>query len=132
MKKIIKKIKIRHIRQVFIYGLVGVVALVTQLFTYLTLCKLKMYPLYANFIGGILGVLVGYKGHTQYTFEKTHKFSRREFVKYILTSIIGIFINSISVYLLIDIFKYGSNIGIIPMLLTPGVTFIINKFWAFK
>ncbi|MCE2705473.1 MAG: GtrA family protein [Proteobacteria bacterium] len=132
MKKIIKKIKVRHIKQVLIYGLVGVAALVTQLVSYLFLCKLNMYPLYANFTGGVLGVLVGYKGHTKYTFERTHKFSHQEFIKYIITAIIGILINSLGVYILVNVLKYSSSVAVLPMLATPGITFIINKFWAFK
>ena len=132
MKKIIKKIKRHHIKQVIIYGIVGVVAFIVQASFYLILCRLHMYPVYATIIGCSAGMLVGYKGHTKYTFEKTHKFSHKEFIKYLITSLIGLAINSVGVYVLVTLLKYHSDMGIIPMIIAPVITFLISKFWAFK
>ncbi len=132
MKAIIKKIKRHHIKQVIVYGVVGVAALLVQVVLYFILCRLSVNPLYANFIGNGMGVIVGYKGHTKFTFERTHKFSQKEFIKYVVTALIGLAINSISVYVLVTLLKYHSDVGLIPMFITPGITFLISKFWAFK
>ncbi len=132
MKAIIKKIKRHHIKQVIIFGMVGVAALLVQVVLYFVLCRLSLNPLYATFIGNGMGMIVGYKGHTKFTFERTHKFSHKEFIKYVVTSLIGLAINSTGVYLLVTLLKYHSDVGLIPMFITPVVTFLISKFWAFK
>ncbi|MFN8770383.1 MAG: GtrA family protein [Neisseriaceae bacterium] len=132
MKKILKRIKRRHIKQLIIYGIVGVVALIVQMILYLVLCRLHLNPLYANLIGAGAGMVVAYKGHVRYTFEKNHKFSKSEFAKYVITALIGIAFNSTGIYLLVQVLKYHSDIGVIPVMLTPLLTFVINKFWSFR
>ena len=132
MKTIIKKIKHHHIKQVAIYGIVGVVALVVQTVLYMVLCRLHMYPLYAIIIGCSAGMVVGYIGHTRYTFTRTHKFSHKEFIKYVATALFSLAFNSSSVYILVAVLKYHSDIGIIPMIIAPALTFLISKFWVFK
>ncbi|MBY0378966.1 MAG: GtrA family protein [Burkholderiales bacterium] len=132
MKKIIKKIHRRHIKQVLVYGVVGLVALVVQMSLYLILCRVGLFPLYATLIGAVIGMFVAYCGHVRYTFEKKHKFSKSEFIKYILTACFGVLFNIVSVYILITLLKLHSDFGVIPMILSPGITFIINKFWSFK
>lgn len=132
MKKIIKKIKRRHIKQLIVYGVVGVVALIIQMALYLVLCRLNMNPLYANLIGAGVAMVVAYKGHIKYTFKKEHKFLRSEFIKYVITALFGIAFNTAGVYLLVKVLAYHSDAGVIPMILTPFLTFIINKLWSFK
>ena len=132
MKTIIKKIKRHHVKQIALYGVVGVVALVVQTVLYMVLCRLHMYPLYATFIGCGVGMVVGYIGHTRYTFARTHKFSHKEFMKYVVTALFSFAFNSACVYILVTVLKYHSDIGIIPMVIAPLLTFLISKFWVFK
>ena len=132
MKQIIRSIKKHHLRQFCIYGIVGVCALVLQMLIYIGLCKTRMHPLIATIISSFVGMIVAYKGHVKFTFEKEHQFNKKEFIKYTITSILGMLFNLVSVYFLVTIKKCHPDIGIIPMMLTPAVTFIINKFWAFK
>lgn len=132
MKKIIKRIKRRHIKQLVTYGVIGVIALSVQMAVYLSLCHLHLTPVYANLIGAAIGMILAYKGHVKYTFNRQHKFSRDEFIKYVATSIFGIIFNSAGVYLLVNMLRYHSDFGVIPMIMTPGITFIINKLWSFR
>jgi putative flippase GtrA len=132
MKTIIKKVRKKHIKELALYGIIGVIALFTQMFIYTILCYFKIIPLVSSIFGSISGMILGYFGHTKYTFKKIHKFSHKEFIKYIITGIICLSINSISVYVLTDLFNYSSHIGLLPMFLTPLMSFLISKFWAFK
>ncbi len=132
MKQIIKSIKNRHLRQLCIYGLVGIFALILQILIYIVLCHTKIYSLIATIISSFVGMIVAYRGHVKFTFEKKHQFNKKEFIKYTITSILGMLFNVISVHFLVNIKKFHPDIGIIPMMLTPAITFIINKFWAFK
>ena len=132
MKAIIKKIRKKHLKQIILYGVIGVIALLLQMLVYTSLCYLKLIPSIASIFGSISGMIFGYFGHTKYTFEKTHKFSHKEFIKYIITGVICLSINGVSIYILTNILNYSSHIGLLPMFLTPLISFIISKFWAFK
>ncbi|TXH56956.1 MAG: GtrA family protein [Bacteroidia bacterium] len=126
-----KKIKSHHMRELFVYGLVGVAALVVQVGLYTLLCKIGSRPLNANFVGWVFGLVVAYFGHTKLTFRRTHHFSRAEFIKFILGSLTGLAINSLGVFVLVHLLKFSPMVGVIPQLFSPAVTFLISKFWAF-
>ena len=132
MKQIIKSIKSRHLKQLCIYGVVGICALILQMLIYIVLCQIKIHPLIATIISSFIGMIFAYKGHVKFTFEKAHQFNKKEFIKYTITSIIGMLFNAISVYFLVNIKRCHPDIGIVPMMLTPALTFVVNKFWAFK
>ncbi len=132
MKTIIKIIRQKNIREVILYVVIGLLALLIQMGFYTILCYFNLLPSIASILGSISGMVFGYFGHTKYTFERTHRFSHKEFIKYIITGVICLFINSISVYIITNILHYNSYIGLLPMFLTPILSFLIVKFWAFK
>lgn len=132
MKQIIKKVKLHHVRQIAIYGVVGLTALAAQSVSYLILCDIHISPLLANVVGNVLGMILSYHGHTRYTFARKHRFERAEFMKYGATSLIGLGISSLGIYIVVHLLKLNSSLGVIPMALTPGITFLISKFWAFR
>jgi putative flippase GtrA len=132
MKTIVKIIRKKHIREIILYGIIGILALIVQMGCYTFLCQLKLMPSIASIIGSIAGMVFGYFGHTRYTFQRTHKFSHHEFIKYIITGIICLAINTLSVYIITDLLKYSSHAGLLPMFITPFISFLISKFWAFK
>lgn len=132
MRRIIQRVRRRHIKEVVVYGLVGVTALITQAITYSILCGIKMPPLLANFIGTMFGMGVSYYGHTRFTFQKTHHFSHQEFIKFIITTFVGLAISSFGIYIIVNLFKLNSYFGLLPMVMTPGITFLISKFWVFR
>lgn len=132
MRQIIKKVRLHHVRQVAIYGVVGLTALAAQMVAYLLLCDVHVAPLLANVVGNGLGMVLSYHGHTRYTFARNHRFEQAEFMKYCATSLIGLGVSSLGIYIVVHVLKLNSSLGIIPMVLTPGVTFLISKFWAFR
>jgi putative flippase GtrA len=132
MKHIIKKIELRHALEVLTYLLVGGSAWVVQTIVYILLVKIAIFPSIAMILGSFSGMVVSYFGHTKYTFKKTHKFSHKEFIKFMVTSIIGLGINVSGVRIITKILLLNPNYAIIPTIFTPAITFIISKFWAFK
>lgn len=132
MKKLIKKVRPHHFREIFIYGMVGGMAWVVQTVMYLLLTRVSIFPSVAMIIGTAGGSIVSYFGHTRFTFQKEHKFSRSEFIKFIVTSIIGVCINIGGVRLITKVLLLHSDYAVIPTIFTPLVTFLISKFWAFK
>lgn len=132
MKKIIKKVKRKHAVELLTYALVGGSAWLMQTIIYFAAIKVHIFPSVSMILGNFGGFLVSYFGHVKFTFKRTHKFSRSEFIKFAVTSIIGLVFNVCGVRIVTKVLLWGPELGVLPTILTPGITFLISKFWAFK
>src|SRR3990167_6152946 len=132
MRKLIKKVKRRHAIEIFTYGCVGGASWVVQTIMYVALMKIHIFPSVSMIIGNFSGFIVSYFGHVRFTFKRTHRFSHTEFIKFSITSIIGLCINVSGVRIITKIFHLHPGYAIIPTIFTPGITFLISKLWAFK
>ena len=132
MKKIIKKVHRRHAIELFTYAFVGGSAWVVQTLVYYAAIKISIYPSVSMILGNFAGMVVAYFGHVKFTFKRSHKFSHKEFIKYVVTSIIGLCFNVLCVRIMTKVFEVDAVYAVLPTLLTPLLTFVISKFWAFK
>ncbi len=132
MKNIIKKVHRRHAIQLLTYGFVGGGAFVVQTIVYFIALKVDIFPSVAMILGNFAGMIFAYFGHITFTFKKTHKFSHKEFVKYVLTAVVGLIINVLAVRVMTKEFYLDPKYAVLPTLITPAITFFISKFWAFK
>ncbi|MBP9742589.1 MAG: GtrA family protein [Burkholderiales bacterium] len=132
MKKIIKKIHRRHALQILTYGCVGGGAWITQTIVYFMAISGHIFPSVAMILGNFAGMIVAYFGHVRFTFKRKHKFSHKEFVRFLATSIFGLCFNVIGVRVMTKIFLLDPHWAILPTIITPLLTFLISKFWAFK
>ena len=132
MKKIIEKVHRRHAIEVLTYGVVGGGAFVVQTIIYFMALKINIFPSISMILGNFAGMLFAYFGHVRFTFKRTHKFSHKEFVKYVATAIIGLVINVLAVRIMTKVFELDPKYAVLPTLITPGITFFISKFWTFK
>ena len=113
------------------YGVVGGSAWITQSIVYFVLIHVKCYPAPAMMLGNFMGMLVAYGGHVRFTFKRTHRFSRSEFIKFMITSLIGLGINILGVRIVTHNLHLHPKYAIIPTMLTPLITYLISKFWTF-
>ncbi|MCC2625296.1 MAG: hypothetical protein K0R14_1169 [Burkholderiales bacterium] len=132
MKQAIKKINRKHVRELFVYGMVGGVSWVVQTVLYVLLIRAHVFPSISMMIGCFAGFVTAYFGHIRFTFKKSHKFSHSEFMKFLVTSGVGFIINVGGVRFIIKVLELDPHYGIIPTIFTPGITFLISKFWVFK
>lgn len=121
----------KHFREMLIYGFVGIAALVVQDLIYLIAPHFGVYPTVAMIIGNFAGMFIAYFGHTKFTFKK-HRFSKREFIKFGVTSCVGLIINAGGVRIITKVLMLDHLWGLIPTFISPIVTFLISKFWAFR
>lgn len=123
----------KHIRELVIYGIVGIAALVIQDIIYWAGHRYwGIYPTVAMMLGTTVGMFVSYFGHTKFTFQKTHRFSHSEFVKFAVTAGVGLVINAGGVRVITKVFMMSPEWGLLPTFIAPIITFVISKFWAFK
>lgn len=128
----VKKIKRKHIREIAIYGMVGLTALFFQDLVYWVSHRyFHVFPSVSMILGSTVGMFVAYYGHIKFTF-KRHRFSKREFTKFMITSMIGLCINVGGVRILTKVFMLAPEYGVIPTFITPFISFLISKFWAFR
>ena len=132
MKRIIKKVHRRHAIELFTYAFVGGSAWVVQTAIYFAAIKIHIFPSISMILGNIGGMIVAYFGHVRFTFKRTHKFSHKEFMKYLVTSIIGLCFNVACVRITTKVFVFDPALAVLPTIFTPLLTFLISKFWAFK
>lgn len=105
---------------------VGVYALVALVF--------RWHPQLGNFLAYVVAVATGYFMHSSWSFkghgsERTHATKLR----FITVSVISYALNSLWVWLLYTHLGLGRAAPIVPMLLvTPAVTFVLNRQWVFR
>ena len=64
--------------------------------------------------------------------EKKERYSKREFVKFVITSGLGLLINVGGVRFITKVLLLSPVWGLAPTFVTPFITFLISKFWAFR
>lgn len=121
----------KHIIEIIVYGIVGVIAWSCQTIIYIFLVDLKIFPSIAMILGYLAGFIVAYMGHVKYTFKK-ERFHHKEFTKYFIVAAVGLVLNVSMVRVITKVLLLNPKLVIIPTLITPLITFLISKFWAFK
>lgn len=125
------KIKAKHIREIIIYIIVGLAAWATQSLLYIVFVDFGLFPSVAMIIATLLAFLVSYTGHVFFTF-RVKTFIFKQFIKSLSNALFTILINVIIVRLITKVLLLNPHYAIFPTLLTPGISFLISKFWVFK
>lgn len=105
---------------------VGVYALVALVF--------RWHPQIGNLLAYVVAVGSGYLMHSRWSFrDHGGKRTRSTQVRFIIVSLISYALNSLWVWLLFTHLDLGRAAPIVPMLLvTPVVTFALNRQWVFR
>lgn len=124
--------------QVAQFGAVGLSAAVTHVAIFSALLEFEiMPPVAANTVGFAVAFLVSFFGHFKFTFGAQTKDldragQRAAFAKFIAVALIGYLLNTLAVYLIIDVYNLHYLFSVAVMLtVVPAVVFAISKFWAF-
>ena len=128
IKKHVRKIyQNKYGREMIVYAMVGICALIVQDILYVLLPRFGVFPTVAMIIGNFAGMFVSYYGHSKFTFKKS-AFSKREFIKFTIVSAIGLLINASGVRLITKVLMLNHLWGLLPTFITPAITFLISKF----
>lgn len=94
----------------------------------------RWHPQLGNFLAYVVAVATGYVMHSQWSFrghggDRTHTTK----VRFAVVSLISYALNTFWVWLLFTYLHLGRGAPIVPMLLvTPFVTFSLNRYWVFR
>lgn len=128
---------VKIIRQGGKFGIVGLLATATHVGLIVVLVEwFGWRPLHANFAAFGIAFLVSFFGHYRWTFADQIAAGpdswRGPFLRFIVTAVTGLALNSLIVFLVVDAFgiSYFYALGLM-VTVVPGILFLIGKFWAF-
>ena len=123
----------QNVEEVFRFGIVGLVVLVSYYFSLLFLIEvIKIHYLTSNIITVCITSIISFIGHKYITFHSHNKPSLQEIILFIIQAIVSFFVSSLilySGYLL----KLETRISALAVVITiPIINFFIMKFLVFK
>ena len=115
------------------FGLVGVLNTIINWILFILLDSIGVYYIISNIIAYGISTLNSYLWNSKWVFKYTGDNVNQTTFKFITLNIIGLVLNTIILFLLVDIIKLPK---IIALIIATGVVMIlnyfINKLWVFK
>lgn len=132
---------VKVVGQYIKFGLIGVLATVVHIGLFITLIEwFQMWEILANLIAYCTAVVVSFLGNSLWTFkaqryarEKTVSVFRSQLIRFWITSLVGLLLNTIIIFVVIDIWQSPYYYAVALMVtLTPILIFVISKLWVFR
>lgn len=115
------------------FGLVGVLNTIINWILFILLNSMGIYYIISNIIAYSISTLNSYLWNSKWVFKYTGDNVNQTTFKFIILNIIGLVLNTIILFLLVDIIKLPK---IIALIIATGIVMIlnyfINKLWVFK
>ena len=115
------------------FGLVGVLNTIINWILFILLNSMGIYYIITNIIAYSISTLNSYLWNSKWVFKYTGDNVNQTTFKFIILNIIGLVLNTIILFLLVDIIKLPK---IIALIIATGIVMIlnyfINKLWVFK
>ena len=115
------------------FGLVGVLNTIINWILFILLNSMGVYYIISNIIAYSISTLNSYLWNSKWVFKYTGDNVNQTTFKFLTLNIIGLVLNTIILFLLVDIIKLPK---IIALIIATGVVMIlnyfINKLWVFK
>ena len=119
------------------FGAVGITATVTHITSFVLWIEIVgMSPLWANLAAFCGAFIVSFVGHLGWTFrdQRTSEDAswRSAFAKFVFVALVGLTLNSLVVFLVVDVLSLSYVYAIVLMVaVVPACIFLLSKFWAF-
>lgn len=129
-----KIINNKNFRQFIKFSFVGASGtLVDWIFYFILTRWFHLFYLIAKTISFVIAAINNYILNRKWTFRSQEKNITKEFIKFLIVSLVGLAFNTLIMYIVVDKLRYNDFIGLI--LATAIVmfwNFLANKFWTFK
>lgn len=115
------------------FGLIGVLNTLINWILFILLNSFGVYYIISNVIAYSISTLNSYLWNSKWVFKYNEDNVKETSFKFIVLNIIGLTLNTIILYLLVDIVRLNK---LIALVITTGIVMIlnyfINKLWVFK
>ena len=121
-------------KQIIKFGIVGGLAFIIDYGIYTLLSQLLgIYYILASIISFSISVIFNYILSIKWVFDVTKKQTTKDFIIFIVLSVIGLIINSIILYICVELFNIHDMIGkIIATIIVMVYNFITRKIFIEK
>lgn len=131
MLKLYKKYK-----EIINYLIAGILTTIVSILSYeLFKNVFHVHYIISNIISWIIAVTFAYIINSKFVFEsnKKNKEKIKEFISFVSYRILSLIIETISIYLMVDIIKLNSDISkIIAQFIVLVLNYLFSKFFTFK
>jgi len=128
--------KLRIIRQIIKFGVVGTTNVVLDMVIYYILTRyFDLHYLIAATISFVIVVTWSFNFNRKWTFKLQNSFKKlkTQYVEFVLVNILVLILNVAVLYLLVDLFSIFDLISkVIASIVIGLINFFINKFWTFR
>ncbi|MBU5444368.1 GtrA family protein [Paenibacillus sp. MSJ-34] len=112
---------------------VGIFTTILHIVIYYVLTELlKINAIIASIPAFIISMIFSYIANHKWTFQvvKEHV---RYFPKYIAVATMGLLLNLLLIFIVVNLLKFSNIIGVlVVVLIVPPFNYIVNKFWTFR
>ena len=131
MKSVLNVISLQTLRQLVVFGIVGVTATLTHYLVALFCHEVLGINLYlCNLLGYTSAVTVSYFGHGRFTFQVN--LNRQIFRRFVLVSVTTFLASECILAALEQALRLPHRLSLAVVVLTiPLITFILSKMWVF-
>lgn len=136
MKKIINIIIniYKKYKEIINYLIAGVLTTIVSILSYVLFKNIfHIYYIISNIISWVIAVTFAYIINSKYVFESNQKNKRKEFISFVSCRILSLIIETIAMYLMVDIITINDDISkIIAQFIVLVLNYIFSKFLTFK
>ena len=118
--------------EIFSYAFFGVITTCINLLLYWFFLKIGIHYLISNIISFAIAVVLSYYFNKKWVFVSIHEGTGNQFFKFVMVRILAIGIDSVLLYLAVDILLQDEMIS--KFIISGGIifaTYIVNKIYVF-
>ena len=115
------------------FALVGVMNTLLNWSIFFILTKVELYYIVANVIAYLIATIHSYFWNSIWVFKYNNGSKIKSSIKFIVLNIIGLLINTIILYVLVDIFNINKLISLmLTTVIVMIINYVANKVWVFN
>ena len=115
------------------FGIVGVLNTLVNWIIFFILNTLGMYYIFSNVIAYSISTIHSYLWNTLWVFKYKDKASTDTTFKFVTLNVVGLLLNTVILYILVDLFNLNKMLGlIITTIIIMFINYVVNKIWVFK
>lgn len=115
------------------FGIVGVLNTLVNWIIFFILNTLGMYYIFSNIIAYSISTIHSYLWNALWVFKYKDKASTDTTFKFITLNVVGLLLNTVILYILVDLFNLNKMLGlIITTIIIMFINYAVNKIWVFK